>query len=56
MRQLGQFRARVAGQLTRKIAHEIAQATLGSKVTVQTLDDKKVTIAIPAGTPSGRAK
>ncbi len=32
----------------------IAQATLGSKVTVQTLDDKKVTIAIPAGTPSGK--
>lgn len=32
----------------------IAQATLGSKVTVETLDDKKVSIKIPAGTPSGK--
>ena len=39
------------------IAHvpvNIAQATLGSKVSVKTLDDKKVTIAIPPGTPSGK--
>lgn len=37
------------------IAHvpvNIAQATLGSKVSVKTMDDKKVTIAIPPGTPS----
>ena len=32
----------------------IAQATLGSKVSVETLDDKKVSIRIPAGTPSGK--
>ena len=32
----------------------IAQATLGSKVTVETLDEKKVSIKIPAGTPSGK--
>ncbi|HJR43810.1 MAG TPA: molecular chaperone DnaJ [Gemmatimonadaceae bacterium] len=32
----------------------IAQATLGSKVSVRTLDGKKVTIRIPAGTPSGK--
>lgn len=32
----------------------IAQATLGSKVSVETLDDKRVSIRIPAGTPSGR--
>ena len=32
----------------------IAQATLGSKITVETLDDKKVSIRIPAGTPSGK--
>jgi molecular chaperone DnaJ len=32
----------------------IAQATLGSKVKVQTLDDKTVTITLPAGTPSGK--
>ncbi|MBI2407794.1 MAG: DnaJ domain-containing protein [Gemmatimonadetes bacterium] len=39
------------------IAHvpvNVAQATLGSKVTVKTLDEKKVTIAIPSGTPSGK--
>ena len=39
------------------IAHvpvNIAQATLGSKVSVKTLDEKKVTIGIPAGTPSGK--
>jgi molecular chaperone DnaJ len=32
----------------------IAQATLGSKVSVETLDDKTVSIRIPAGTPSGK--
>jgi len=32
----------------------IAQATLGSKVIVHTIDEKKVTIALPAGTPGGK--
>jgi molecular chaperone DnaJ len=32
----------------------IAQATLGSKVSVKTLDGKKVSIKIPAGTTSGK--
>src|SRR6478672_9612173 len=32
----------------------IAQATLGSKVSVKTLDGKKVLIRIPPGTPSGK--
>jgi molecular chaperone DnaJ len=32
----------------------IAQATLGSKVSVTTLDGKKVMIKIPPGTPSGK--
>jgi molecular chaperone DnaJ len=32
----------------------IAQATLGSKVSVHTLDEKKVMIRIPAGTASGK--
>jgi molecular chaperone DnaJ len=32
----------------------IAQATLGSRVSVRTLDGKKVTIRIPGGTPSGK--
>ncbi|HEU4642249.1 MAG TPA: J domain-containing protein [Gemmatimonadaceae bacterium] len=32
----------------------IAQATLGSRVSVRTLDGKKVTVRIPPGTPSGK--
>lgn len=32
----------------------IAQATLGSKISVRTLDEKKVLIRIPPGTPSGK--
>ncbi|HEY7898989.1 MAG TPA: molecular chaperone DnaJ [Gemmatimonadaceae bacterium] len=32
----------------------IAQATLGSKISVRTIDDKKVAIRIPPGTPSGK--
>jgi DnaJ-class molecular chaperone with C-terminal Zn finger domain len=32
----------------------IAQATLGTKISVKTLDGKKVAIRIPAGTPSGK--
>ncbi len=32
----------------------IAQATLGSKISVKTLDGKKVAIKIPAGTPAGK--
>jgi molecular chaperone DnaJ len=32
----------------------IAQATLGTKISVRTLDGRKVAIKIPAGTPSGK--
>ncbi|HEX6250362.1 MAG TPA: J domain-containing protein [Gemmatimonadaceae bacterium] len=32
----------------------IAQATLGSKVSVRTIDGKKITVRIPAGTPGGK--
>jgi molecular chaperone DnaJ len=32
----------------------IAQATLGSKISVKTIDGKKVTIRIPPGTPGGK--
>ncbi len=32
----------------------IAQATLGSKISVRTLDGKKVALRIPPGTPSGK--
>jgi molecular chaperone DnaJ len=48
------FYARDGLDLVAHVPVNIAQATLGSKVTVKTLDDKKVTISIPAGTPSGK--
>jgi len=32
----------------------IAQATLGSRISVVTLDEKRVTITLPKGTPSGK--
>jgi molecular chaperone DnaJ len=32
----------------------IAQATLGSKISVRTLDGKRVAVRIPAGTPAGK--
>jgi molecular chaperone DnaJ len=32
----------------------IAQATLGSKISVRTIDDKKVALKIPPGTASGK--
>ena len=32
----------------------IAQATLGSRISVRTIDDRKVAIKIPSGTPSGK--
>jgi molecular chaperone DnaJ len=32
----------------------IAQATLGTKISVRTLDGKKVALRIPPGTPSGK--
>jgi molecular chaperone DnaJ len=32
----------------------IAQATLGTKISVRTLDGKKIALKIPAGTPSGK--
>jgi molecular chaperone DnaJ len=32
----------------------IAQATLGSRISVKTIDGKKVAIKIPAGTPNGK--
>lgn len=40
--------------LVTRLPVNIAQATLGSKVSVETLDEKKVSIRIPAGTPSGK--
>jgi molecular chaperone DnaJ len=37
-----------------KVPLNIAQATLGSKVSVRTLDGKKVALRIPPGTPAGK--
>jgi len=48
------FYARDGLDLIAHVPVNVAQATLGSKVSVKTLDEKKVTIAIPAGTPSGK--
>lgn len=37
-----------------KVPLNIAQATLGSRISVRTIDEKKVAIKIPPGTPSGK--
>jgi molecular chaperone DnaJ len=37
-----------------RVPMNIAQATLGSKISARTLDDRKLTITLPAGTPSGK--
>src|SRR5204862_7258561 len=36
------------------VPRNIAQATLGTKISVRTLDGKKVALKIPQGTPSGK--
>ena len=46
------FYAREGLDLVAKVPINIAQATLGSKVSVRTLDGRKVAIKIPPGTPS----
>ncbi|HEX8725307.1 MAG TPA: molecular chaperone DnaJ [Gemmatimonadaceae bacterium] len=48
------FYSREGLDLVAKVPINIAQATLGSKVGVRTLNGKKVAIRIPAGTPSGK--
>ena len=40
--------------LVTTVTLNIAQATLGSKVSIATLDGKKVSLVIPRGTPSGK--
>jgi molecular chaperone DnaJ len=52
--QPDRFYTRDGLDLIAKVPINIAQATLGSKVNVKTLDGKKVSIKIPAGTPSGK--
>jgi molecular chaperone DnaJ len=48
------FFKREGQDLVATVPLNIAQATLGSKISVRTIDDKKVAIRIPPGTPSGK--
>jgi molecular chaperone DnaJ len=52
--QPDRFYRREGLDLVAPVPINIAQATLGSRVQVKTLDGKKVAIKIPAGTASGR--
>jgi molecular chaperone DnaJ len=52
--QPDRFYKREGLDLIASLPLNVAQATLGSKVRVSTLDDKKVTIRIPPGTSAGR--
>ena len=52
--QSDRFFTREGLDLIAKVPINIAQATLGSKVNVKTVDAKKVSIRIPQGTPSGK--
>ncbi|MEX2153841.1 MAG: J domain-containing protein [Gemmatimonadaceae bacterium] len=52
--QPDRFYRREALDLIATVPINIAQATLGSKVNVKTVDGKKVSIRIPSGTPSGK--
>jgi molecular chaperone DnaJ len=52
--QPDRFYKRDALDLIARVPINIAQATLGSKVSVKTIDGKKVSIRIPASTPSGK--
>jgi molecular chaperone DnaJ len=48
------FFKREGNDLVATVPLNIAQATLGSRIAVRTLEGKKVTLRIPAGTPSGK--
>ncbi len=48
------FYKREGLDLVATVPINVAQATLGSKISVKTLDDKKVAIRIPAGTSAGK--
>src|SRR5213075_2043696 len=52
--QPDRFYGREGLDLVARVPINIAQATLGSKVNVKTLDGKKVSIRIPAGSPAGK--
>jgi molecular chaperone DnaJ len=48
------FYTREGSDLLAAVPLNIAQATLGTKITVRTLDGRKVSLRIPPGTPSGK--
>ena len=52
--QPDRFYKREGLDLIAPVPINIAQATLGSKISVKTLDGKKVAIKIPPGTASGK--
>ena len=52
--QPDKFYSRDGLDVIAKVPLNIAQATLGTKISVKTLDGKQVAIKIPPGTPSGK--
>ena len=52
--QPDRFFKREGLDLVAPVKINIAQATLGSKITVKTLDEKKLAVKIPPGTPTGK--
>lgn len=52
--QEDRFYKRDGTDLIAEVPLNLAQATLGTKVTVRTLDGKKVTLRVPPGTASGK--
>jgi molecular chaperone DnaJ len=52
--QPDRFFKREGLDLIASVPLNIAQATLGSRISVRTIDDRKVAIRIPPGTPSGK--
>jgi molecular chaperone DnaJ len=52
--QPDRFYTRDGLDLIATVPINVAQATLGSRVSVKTINGKKVTVRIPAGTPSGK--
>jgi molecular chaperone DnaJ len=52
--ELDRFYRREGLDLVATVPLNIAQATLGSKISVKTIDEKKVAIKIPPGTASGK--
>ncbi|MEJ7809726.1 MAG: J domain-containing protein [Gemmatimonadaceae bacterium] len=52
--QADRFYSREGQDIVAPLPLNVAQATLGSRMAVRLLDGRKVTIRIPAGTPSGK--